>query len=154
MVGAAAAYPLGAMGLVWVWFPLLFFQQKKTGFGRLYARRARHKCCALYTPRSRFALVNFLYQTLVFRFLEFCLEDENERPFKINRLLGSNRKSTAMGTKARWEELAVFLYFKHKITWINHILYNIDAIGRHWIRQWLWSLFKCNDAPFYLILCL
>ena len=25
LVGAAAAYPLVAMGLVWVWFPLLFF---------------------------------------------------------------------------------------------------------------------------------
>ncbi len=25
LVGAAAAYPLVARGLVWVWFPLLFF---------------------------------------------------------------------------------------------------------------------------------
>ena len=28
----------------------------------------------LYTPRSRFALVNVLYQTLLFCFLEFCLD--------------------------------------------------------------------------------
>ena len=27
-VGAAAACPLVAMGLVWVWFPLLFFNKK------------------------------------------------------------------------------------------------------------------------------
>ena len=30
LVGAAAAYPLVAMGLVWVWFPLLFFNKKRS----------------------------------------------------------------------------------------------------------------------------
>jgi len=70
-------WPWGLCGCSGVWFPLLYFNKKKAGFGRLYARRARHKCCALYTPWSRFALVNFVYQTLVFRFLEFCLPSES-----------------------------------------------------------------------------
>jgi len=56
-----------------VFFLLILFNKKKAGFGWLYARGARQKRCALYTPRSRFVLVNFSYQTLVFRFLEFCL---------------------------------------------------------------------------------
>ena len=43
-----------------------------------------------------------------------------------------------MGKKARREELAVFLWLKYKITWTNHILCNIDAVAKHWIKQWLW----------------
>jgi hypothetical protein len=56
-----------------VWFLLLLYKKKRSGFGWLYARRARHKYCVLHSPRSRFVLINFSYQTLVFRFFRILL---------------------------------------------------------------------------------
>jgi hypothetical protein len=51
----------------------LFNDFKQAGIGFFYARRTRRIQCALRTRRAGFAVVSFSYQTLVFRFREFCL---------------------------------------------------------------------------------
>jgi len=54
---------------------LVFFSVKKIGFGSLSAQRFDDIFLDFYTRRWASFLVNFLYQTLLFRFLGFRLRN-------------------------------------------------------------------------------
>jgi hypothetical protein len=71
LVGAAAAYPLVAMGLVWVWFPLLFFLIKKD---RIWPALREAS-----TPQ----MLRALYAAISLRFGKFLISDPGVSLFGI-----------------------------------------------------------------------
>ena len=84
LVGAAAAYPLVAMGLVWVWFPLLFFLTKKD---RIWPALREAS-----TPQ----MLRALYAAISLRFGKFLISDPGVSLFGI---LPRRRKREAVQNK-------------------------------------------------------